>query len=71
MDSPPASLVVKVTCGTEALERLNQGFTVAATALAAAWQSSILLTSHGTAIASPPSALISAAMALIASTCGS
>ena len=35
MDSPAASLVVKVTCGTEALERLNQGFTVAATALAA------------------------------------
>ena len=34
MDSPATTLVVKVTCGTEALERLNQGFTVAATALA-------------------------------------
>ncbi len=34
MDSPAASLVVKITCGTEALERLNQGFTVAATAQA-------------------------------------
>ena len=47
MDSPAASLVVKVTCGTEALERLNQGFTVAATALAAGVEVSLWLTGRG------------------------
>jgi len=40
----PRSLVVKVTCGTEALERLTQGFTVAATALAAGLDVSLWLT---------------------------
>ena len=48
MDFPAASLVVKVTCGTEALERLNQGFTVAATALAAGVDVSLWLTGDAT-----------------------
>ena len=48
MDTPAASLVVKVTCGTEALERLNQGFTVAATALAAGVDVSLWLTGDAT-----------------------
>src|SRR3712207_5009999 len=37
-------LVVKVTCGTEEPERCNQGFTVAATALAAGADVSLWLT---------------------------
>lgn len=37
-------LVVKVTCGAEEPERCNQGFTVAATALAAGAQVSLWLT---------------------------
>ncbi|MFL6170963.1 MAG: DsrE family protein [Ornithinibacter sp.] len=53
MDSPPASLVVKVTCGTEALERLNQGFTVAATALAAGVDVSLWLTGDATLMVVP------------------
>ena len=53
MDSPPASLVVKVTCGTEALERLNQGFTVAATAMAAGIEVSLWLTGDATFMAVP------------------
>ncbi len=53
MDSPAASLVVKVTCGTEALERLNQGFTVAATALAAGVQVSLWLTGDATLMVVP------------------
>ena len=48
MDSGTASLVVKVTCGTEALERLNQGFTVAATAVAAGVEVSVWLTGDAT-----------------------
>jgi predicted peroxiredoxin len=48
MDSSATSLVVKVTCGTEALERLNQGFTVAATALAAGVDVSLWLTGDAT-----------------------
>jgi predicted peroxiredoxin len=48
MDSPAASLVVKVTCGAQALERLNQGFTVAATALAAGVDVSLWLTGDAT-----------------------
>jgi predicted peroxiredoxin len=47
MDSSAASLVIKVTCGTEALERLNQGFTVAATALASGVEVSLWLTVPG------------------------
>ena len=38
------SLVVKVTCGAEDPERCNQGFTVAATALAAGADVSLWLT---------------------------
>ncbi len=44
MESPATRLIVKVTCGTEALERLNQGFTVAATALASGLEVSLWLT---------------------------
>ena len=53
MDSPATSLVVKVTCGTEALERLNQGFTVAATALASGVEVSLWLTGDATLMAVP------------------
>ena len=38
------ALVVKVTCGAEEAERCNQGFTVAATALAAGAEVSLWLT---------------------------
>jgi predicted peroxiredoxin len=38
------SLVVKVTCGAEEAERLNQGFTVAAAAAAAGAEVSLWLT---------------------------
>ena len=38
------SLVVKVTCGADDRERCNQGFTVAATALAAGAEVSLWLT---------------------------
>ena len=38
------SLVVKVTCGAEEAERLNQGFTVAAAAAAAGTEVSLWLT---------------------------
>lgn len=41
-------LVVKITCGAEALERLNQGLTVAATALAAGADVSVWLTGDAT-----------------------
>lgn len=40
----PRSLVVKVTCGAEDAERLNQGFTVAAAAAAAGADVSLWLT---------------------------
>ncbi|MGI8523560.1 MAG: DsrE family protein [Nocardioides sp.] len=40
----PRSLVVKVTCGSDDAERCNQGFTVAATALAAGAEVSLWLT---------------------------
>lgn len=53
MDSPAGSLVVKVTCGTEALERLNQGFTVAATALASGLDVSLWLTGDASWMAVP------------------
>jgi predicted peroxiredoxin len=53
MDSPASSLVVKVTCGPEALERLNQGFTVAATALASGLAVSLWLTGEATWMAVP------------------
>ena len=47
------SLVVKVTCGAEAAERCNQGFTVAATALAAGAPVSLWLTGDATWVAVP------------------
>ncbi|KRE60074.1 DsrE family protein [Nostocoides sp. Soil756] len=53
MDSPASSLVVKVTCGPEALERLHQGFTVAATALAAGLEVSLWLTGDAAWMAVP------------------
>ena len=40
----PRSLVVKVTCGAEEPERCNQGFTVAATAVASGADVSLWLT---------------------------
>lgn len=46
-------LVVKITCGAEALERLNQGLTVAATALAAGADVSVWLTGDATWVAVP------------------
>ena len=42
--APARPLVVKISCGAEALERLNQGLTVAATALAAGAEVSLWLT---------------------------
>jgi predicted peroxiredoxin len=57
-DTPPAppagsSLVVKVTCGATELERLNQGITVAATALASGVAVSLWLTGDATWLAVP------------------
>lgn len=46
-------LVVKVTCGTEAPERLNQGFTVAATAAASGVAVSLWLTGDAAWMAVP------------------
>jgi len=43
----PRPLIVKVTCGAEDPERCNQGFTVAATALAAGARVSLWLTGEG------------------------
>ncbi|MBR7741901.1 DsrE family protein [Phycicoccus sp. BSK3Z-2] len=54
MDSSATpTLVVKVTCGTEALERLNQGLTVAATALASGVEVSLWLTGDAAWMAVP------------------
>jgi predicted peroxiredoxin len=47
------TLVVKVTCGTESLERLNQAFTVAATAVASGIRVSLWLTGDATWMAVP------------------
>ena len=47
------ALVVKVTCGTESLERLNQAFTVAATAVASGVGVSLWLTGDATWMAVP------------------
>ena len=46
-------LVVKVTCGVEAPERCNQGFTVAATAVAAGSPVSLWLTGEAVWLAVP------------------
>ena len=49
----PRTLVIKVTCGTESLERLNQAFTVAATAVASGVPVSLWLTGDATWMAVP------------------
>lgn len=46
-------LVVKVTCGTDAPERANQGFTVAATAAASGVPVSLWLTGEAVWLATP------------------
>lgn len=51
--SSPRALVVKITCGAEAPERLNQGLTVAATALAAGAEVSLWLTGEASWLAVP------------------
>lgn len=48
---PAARLVVKVTCGAEAVERCNQALTVAATALAAGVEVSLWLTGEAVDLA--------------------
>lgn len=55
MAPPPTqrSLVVKVTCGIEAAERCNQGFTVAATAAASGSAVSLWLTGEAVWLAVP------------------
>lgn len=53
MESAGSSLVVKVTAGTEVSERLHQGFTVAATAVAAGVTTSLWLTGEATWMAVP------------------
>lgn len=53
MDAPARSLVVKVTAGTEAPERLSQAFTVAATAVASGVDVSLWLTGESTWMAVP------------------
>lgn len=53
MPSAPRSLVVKVTCGVESPERLNQAVTVAATALASGYAVSLWLTGEGSWLAVP------------------
>lgn len=53
MPTTPQRLVVKVTCGPEALERLNQGLTVAATASASGVEVSLWLTGDASWVAVP------------------
>src|SRR6478752_5252519 len=53
MDSPARSLVVKVTSGVEAPERLSQAFTVAATAVASGVEVSLWLTGEASWLAVP------------------
>jgi predicted peroxiredoxin len=53
MPSPRHRLVVKATCGSESLERLNQALTVAATALASGVDVSLWLTGEATWVAVP------------------
>lgn len=53
MSEPGTRLVVKVTCGVEAPERLNQALTVAATALAGGVAVSVWLTGEATWVAVP------------------
>jgi predicted peroxiredoxin len=53
MDSPVRTLVVKLTSGVEAPERLSQAFTVAATAVASGVDLSLWLTGESTWMAVP------------------
>lgn len=53
MPSPPRSLVVTVTCGVEAPERLNQALTVAATAVASGYAVSLWRSGEATLLAVP------------------
>jgi predicted peroxiredoxin len=53
MSEPRALLVVKVTCGVEAAERLNQALTVAATAVATGVEVSLWMTGDATWLAVP------------------
>ena len=53
MDSSPRTLVVKLTSGMEAPERLSQAFTVAATAAASAIGVSLWLTGEASWLAVP------------------
>lgn len=53
MPDSPARLVVKATSGTEALERLNQAFTVAGAALASGVEVSLWLTGEASWMAVP------------------
>jgi predicted peroxiredoxin len=50
---PSRRLVIKATCGVESLERLNQAFTVAATAAASGVEVSLWLTGEATWMAVP------------------
>lgn len=53
MDAPEPSLVVKLTSGVEAPERLSQAFTVASTAVASGVTVSLWLTGEATWMAVP------------------
>ena len=53
MTAPSRPLVVKVTAGTEAPERLSQAFTVAATAVASGVPVSLWLTGEASWLAVP------------------
>ena len=53
MSDPRTRLIVKVTSGVEALERLNQAFTVAATAAASGVEVSLWLTGEASWLAVP------------------
>ena len=50
---PASRLVLKTTCGVESLERLNQAFTVASTAVAAGVEVSLWLTGEAVWVAVP------------------
>jgi predicted peroxiredoxin len=53
MQTPERALVIKVTSGTEAPERLSQAFTVAATAVASGVEVSLWLTGEASWMAVP------------------
>lgn len=53
MDAPERSLIVKLTSGVEAPERLSQAFTVASTAVASGASVSLWLTGEATWMAVP------------------